>query len=125
MEQSLFEKGVEISKKVSDTFSDDLFQKYKDIVPDIHRLAMEFGFGEILSRDGLSLQQRELTTVAVLTAMGGCEPQLDLHIKGALNVGASDKEVVETIMQCLAYTGFPRVLNSLNVLQRILKERAR
>ncbi len=43
---------------------------------DLGRYIVEFAFGDIYSREGLGLRDRELATVAVLTAMGGREPQL-------------------------------------------------
>ena len=63
-----------------------------DIAPDLVRFAIDFAFGEVLSRPGLDLKTRELCTVAALSALG-CEPQLKWHIDAALHVGANQGEV--------------------------------
>ena len=72
-----------------------------------HAGMIEFPFGDIYSRPGLDLRSREIAVVAALTAMGNAAPQLKVHIQGALNVGVSRTEIVETIMQMAVYAGFP------------------
>ena len=64
-----------------------------DVAPDLVRFAIEFAFGEVLSRPGLDLRTRELCTVAALSGLGHAEPQLKWHIDAALHVGATDGEV--------------------------------
>ncbi|MGI8430360.1 MAG: carboxymuconolactone decarboxylase family protein [Solirubrobacteraceae bacterium] len=54
-----------------------------DALGDLGRYIVEFAFGDIYDRPGPSLRDRELVTVAMLAAMGGCEPQLDVHLKAA------------------------------------------
>ena len=65
-----------------------------DIAPDLVRFAIDFAFGEVLSRPGLDVKTRELCTVAALIALG-CEPQLKWHVEAALHVGAQQGEVDE------------------------------
>ena len=84
---------------------------------DLGRYIVEFAFGDIYSRPGLSLREREIATVAMLTALGGREPQLHMHIQAALNVGLSRQEVEEIIIQTVPYAGFPTAINALNVLK--------
>jgi 4-carboxymuconolactone decarboxylase len=57
--------------------------------------------------------------VAALTATGNAAPQLKVHIQGALNVGVSREEIVETIMQMAVYAGFPAALNGLAVAKEV------
>lgn len=54
-----------------------------------------------------------MITLSSLLTAGGCEPQLEVHINGALNVGISPEKVIETFLQCIPYTGFPKVLNAV------------
>ena len=63
-----------------------------DIAPDLVRFAIDFAFGEVLSRPGLDLKTRELCTIAALSALG-YEPQLKWHVEAALYVGAQQAEV--------------------------------
>jgi len=64
-----------------------------DVAPDLVRFAIDFAFGEVLSRPGLDVRTRELCTVAALSALGHAEPQLKWHIQAALHVGARQDEV--------------------------------
>jgi len=80
---------------------------------------IEFPFGYIYSRPGLDLRSREIAVVAALTAMGNAAPQLKVHIQGALNVGVSRTEIVETIMQMAVYAGFPAALNGLGAAREV------
>ncbi|MGA3029625.1 MAG: carboxymuconolactone decarboxylase family protein [Candidatus Limnocylindrales bacterium] len=87
---------------------------------DLGRYIVEFAFGDIYSREGLSLRDRELVTVAALTAMGGREPQLRVHLGAGLNVGLTALELEEVIIQTVPYAGFPTAINALNLLREVV-----
>ena len=54
------------------------------------------GYGKVLSRPGLGIVERELANVAFL--MGeDYEQQLHSHMRGALNVGATE-ELLKTVV---------------------------
>lgn len=91
---------------------------------DLGRYIVEFAFGDIYRRPGLSLRDRELATVALLTALGGREPQLRVHFGAALNVGLSAEELEEVILQTVPYAGFPTAINALTILKDELAKAA-
>jgi 4-carboxymuconolactone decarboxylase len=122
--ESRFEKGLKRLKEVDGVAGDRVLEALADICPDLGRYIVEFGFGDIYSRPGLTLQQRELATVAALTALGTAEPQLKVHIAAALNVGLSRTEIVETIMQMSLYAGFPAALNGLFAAKEVFAAHA-
>ncbi|EQM72528.1 carboxymuconolactone decarboxylase family protein [Pseudomonas stutzeri] len=93
------------------------------IAPDLARYVIEFPFGDIYQRPGLDLPQRELATVAALTALGHCQPQLAVHIHGALNVGCTPEQVIEVIIQMAVYAGFPAALNGMTTAKAVFTER--
>lgn len=84
-----------------------------DIAPDFARYLFEFPFGDIYSRPGLDLRSREIATIAALAALGNAAPQLKVHIRAGLNVGLTQTEIVEILMQMAVYAGFPAALNGL------------
>jgi 4-carboxymuconolactone decarboxylase len=43
--------------------------------------------------------------------MGAALPQLNVHIRAALNVGSTRTEITQTIMQMAIYAGIPAALN--------------
>lgn len=84
-----------------------------DIAPDFATYLIEFPFGDIYSRPGLSHRDREIATIAALAAMGTAAPQLRVHIQAGLNVGLSKEEIAEIMIQMSVYAGFPAALNGL------------
>jgi 4-carboxymuconolactone decarboxylase len=98
-------------------------ESLQDVAPDLGRYVVEFAYGEIYQRGVLDLRQRQLVTISALTALGGVEPQLEVHINAGLNVGLNPREVVEAILHCIPYVGFPRVLNAIFVAKRVFQER--
>lgn len=62
-------------------------------------------------------------TIALLTAPGGCEPQLDVHIDAALNVGLTPDEIVEALLHSAVYCGMPKALNATFVAKKVFTER--
>lgn len=123
MNNAAYERGVRRLKEVDAAAADSVMESLSTICPDFGRFIIEFGYGEIHSRPGLSLQQRELATVAALTAMGTAQAQLKIHIGAALNVGLSRTEIVETIVQMAVYAGFPAALNGLAAAKEVFSER--
>jgi 4-carboxymuconolactone decarboxylase len=89
------------------------------ICPDIERYIVEFAYGEIHQRPGLTLQQRELTIIVALATLGHCEPQLRIHLEVALRAGVSRTEIVEALLQLAVYAGFPTAINALWAAQAV------
>lgn len=86
---------------------------------DLGRYVVEFAYGDIHTREGLSARDRELVSVAVLTALGARERQLEAHLKSALNVGLSIAELREVIIQTVPYAGFPTAINAMYRLESV------
>jgi 4-carboxymuconolactone decarboxylase len=77
-------------------------------------------FGDNLSRGGLDTRTRELISLTMLVAMGGCEPQVKLHVAANLRVGNDRARLVGVLTQLLPYIGYPRMLNALRALNEAL-----
>jgi 4-carboxymuconolactone decarboxylase len=123
MSKERYERGWDKLKEIDGEVGENVIESLKEIAPDLGKYVIEFAFGDIYSRDTLSLKQRQLVTIASLTTQGGCEPQLEVHINAALNVGLTQNEIVEAIIHCVPYVGFPRVLNGVNVAKKVFANR--
>ena len=121
--QDRYERGLAKLKEIDGQAGEYVLESLEDIAPDFARYLIEFPFGDIYSRPGLDLKSREIAVVAALTALGNAAPQLKVHIHGALNVGVSRTEVVETIMQMAVYAGFPAALNGLFAAKEVFAQR--
>ena len=76
-------------------------------------------WGGVWSRPGLSLRDRSLVTVAVLTALNRPD-QLAQHIEGALRNGCTREELEEALVQIGAYAGFPTAVIAIGIAQKVL-----
>ena len=123
MNNSRLIKGTERLTEVDGKAGENVIASLKDIAPDLGKYIIEFAFGDIYCRDELSLQERELITITSLLTMGGCEPQLEVHINGSLNVGIAPEKIIEVFIQCIPYADFPKVLNAIGVAKKVFKER--
>ena len=75
--------------------------------PVLDRWMIEDGYGRVLGRPGLDLAVRELCVVAQLCAQDVPE-QLYAHLRGALNAGASESDVEQTVALAVAALGEER-----------------
>lgn len=119
-----FERGLERLRELDGNLGDRLLASLSDIAPDFARYVVEFPFGDIYTRPGLDLKTREIATIAALTALGYAPAQLKVHISAAVNVGCTEAEVAEVIMQMAVYAGFPAALNGLAAMKEVISKQA-
>ncbi|MER7244951.1 carboxymuconolactone decarboxylase family protein [Kribbella sp. NPDC000426] len=122
-EQVRYQRGLEVLNSVDGGSAPAVMENLADIAPALAHHIVAFGFGDIYSRPGLDPKQRQLVTLGILTALGGCEPQLEVHIRTSLNVGLTPTEITETFTHAAGYTGFPRALNAISVAKRVFTDR--
>ncbi len=95
----------------------------RDIAPDFADWIVDFSYGDVLSRPGLDRRSRQLATIAALTALGNAQPQLRVHVEGALNAGCRPQEIIEVMLQMAVYAGFPAAINALTVAREVFGTR--
>ncbi len=88
---------------------------------DLGRSIVEYVYGDIYLRPGLSLRDRELAAVATLVALGRSS-QIPQHLRAALKAGVTPDELREVIMQTAAIAGFPPAMNAMSTLRSVLAE---
>jgi 4-carboxymuconolactone decarboxylase len=119
-----YERGEKLLRQIDgNKVADNLIARYEDLAPDFTRYLIEFAFGEIYAREG-NTQHREIVAIASLAAMGGCDAQLETHVHGAFNVGLTESEIVETVMTLIPYIGFPKALNAMSIVKRVVDKRS-
>lgn len=121
-EQTRYERGLDALNNIDGKSGQNVVDSLADIAPEFAKYLIEFPFGDIYSREEqLRLRDREIATIAALTAMGTATPQLKVHIEAGLNVGLSREEIVEILMQMSVYAGFPAALNGLFAAKDVFK----
>ena len=111
--ESRLERGKRALARIDGEAGQNVISALADIAPDFATYVFEFPFGDIYSRPGLSVRDREIAAIASLAAMGNAAPQLKVHIEAGLNVGLTRDEITEILMQMAVYAGFPAALNGL------------
>ncbi|WP_150462962.1 carboxymuconolactone decarboxylase family protein [Nesterenkonia ebinurensis] len=118
-----FTRGKQVLDAIDGEAGAKVIDSLADIAPELGHQIVAWGFGEIYSRPALQPQQRQLVTLGMLTALGGCEPQLEVHIGASLNVGLTPQQIIEAFLHAAPYCGFPKALNAVAVARKIFTER--
>jgi len=85
---------------------------------------IEHLFGDVWSRPGLSVRDRRLITLTILTALGN-EMILRLHFDATMKSGdLSDQEIDELILHVAHYGGWPTAAVASQVVRQLRAERA-
>ena len=86
----------------------------------LYYTAIQYLYGEIWNRPGITRRERMVCSVAAFTALQMSSQQRKFF-QSALNVGLSATEVMEIIIQTGPYSGFPSALNALVIAEEVLR----
>lgn len=115
-EENRYEKGLEVQRSIFGpeigTITDDMSDSQKVITEYLSGIC----FGDFYTRGTLDVNTRELLTLSVLTANGGCESQIVSHTNGNLTVGNTRDQMLAAVLLCVPYNGYPRTLNAMNAI---------
>lgn len=118
-----FAAGKKVLDAIDGEAGQNVIDSLTDIAPELGHQIVAWGFGDIYARPDLQPAQRQLVTLGALTALGGCEPQLEVHIGAALNIGLTPEEITATFLHASVYCGFPKALNAVTVARTVFTER--
>ncbi len=116
-----FARGTTVLKRVYGRMYDRLLANLKSVHPELPELITRDVYGRIISRPGLSLKDREVINVAVLTIQELHE-QLYSHIRGALRLGVSAKNIERVILMSSRIGGTDPA-RSLSMLSKLIASR--
>lgn len=122
-EGSRRERGLAAVSATSNASGQAVLDSLEDVAPDLGTFILDFAYGDIISRDVISPQWKEITMIAAAAARGTMAPQLAVHLHAALNVGCSKAQIAEVIKQMAVYAGFPAALNAAFEFKRVLAQR--
>lgn len=118
-----YEQGRAVLDAVNPGAGAALWDALGDVSPELEHQVAAWAYGEVYARPGLGPRDRQLVTLGMLCALGGCEPQLEIHVGTALDVGLAPQEIVEALLQSAVYCGFPRALNATAAAKRVFAAR--
>ena len=94
----------------------------EEIAPDLARLIREACWGSLWTRPALTIEQRSLATISVITVLRR-DDNLKGHISSGLDVGLAPEQIVEIIIQLIFYAGAPIANTALRVAYDVFRER--
>lgn len=122
MSNSKFKQGLAVRKQV---LGSDYVEKSITGADDFSRamqeLSTEYCWGTIWTRPGLSLRDRSLLNLGMISALNRPH-ELKLHIRGALRNGLSREEIREVLLQVAVYCGVPAGMASFQLAREVFAE---
>ncbi len=121
-----FEKGLELRKQVlgAAPVSASVEKSKGAFSEDLQEALTSYVWGDIWSREGISLRERSLITLAMLIPQNR-STELKTHIRGALRNGASREDMNEVFLHATAYCGFPAAMTAFRLAKEVLEEDAK
>ena len=95
MDSDKYERGRKTLERLTGQPQSKPAKGFGEFSPVIDRFLKEHLFADIFDNDVLSYQQRELVTIAALSAMPGVEPQLQTHLAIGKNTGLTDGQLIQ------------------------------
>jgi 4-carboxymuconolactone decarboxylase len=120
--QDTYEEGLRIRKEVLGAeHVERSLANVSDFSRPIQEFVTEYCWGVVWSRDALERKTRSLINIAMLTALNRGH-ELAVHVRGALNNGATPAEIQEVLLQTAVYAGVPAALESFRIADPIIQE---
>lgn len=85
---------------------------------DLGRLIIETAYGDVYSRPGLSIRERQIAAVAALVATGRSS-QLPVHLRSSLRAGLTVDDLREVLIETAVIAGFPPAMNAWSTLNTV------
>jgi len=117
--ETRYQRGLRRLRELDGQDGVDWAQDVRAISPDFERYIVENAFGVVWSRNGLTDREREIATIAALTAMANVKAELVSHIAQAEKIGLTRDEILEIILHMTVYAGFPAALEALDAAREV------
>ncbi|MEW6057753.1 MAG: carboxymuconolactone decarboxylase family protein [Bdellovibrionota bacterium] len=108
-------------KKLYGNYSKAVSDRLESLDPELNQIIQDIPYEFFWTREGLSIRDKSLITVAALVAMGK-EEQTAIHMRGFLNSGGSKDELRNALIHLAVYCGFPATMNAFAQLKEAERE---
>lgn len=120
--QQLAEDGLRVRREVlGDKYVDQAIKNTTEFNSAMQELVNEYCWGAVWGREGLSRKERSLVNLGMLTALGRM-PEVETHVRGALNNGVTKEQISEVLLQTAIYCGVPAAIDSYRAAAKVLAE---
>jgi 4-carboxymuconolactone decarboxylase len=107
-----FETGLAIRKRVlGEKYVERTLADADGFGSEFQELMTEVAWGSVWTRPGLSLRDRSLLTLAILTSLGKTA-EIRIHLRGAIRNGCTAEEIREVFIHSFIYCGGPAAVEA-------------
>ncbi|KAF2231200.1 putative 4-carboxymuconolactone decarboxylase [Viridothelium virens] len=119
--KTLYDEGLQIRYQVAgkEHVDKSLASGSSSFSRPMQEYVTEACWGSIWSRPGLERKQRSLLNIAMLCALNR-STELGVHVRGAINNGATETEIRETLLQAACYCGMPAGMEGFRIAEGVL-----
>ncbi|MFN3881740.1 MAG: carboxymuconolactone decarboxylase family protein [Nitrincola lacisaponensis] len=122
MHNEKYRKGLAIRTQVlGEDYVQRSLENADEFTQPLQELVTEYCWGHVWDRKGLSLQERSMINLAMISALNRPH-ELKLHIRGALRNGLSREQIREILLQVGIYCGIPAAIDSFRVAREAFAE---
>ncbi|VXC35301.1 putative gamma-carboxymuconolactone decarboxylase [Pseudomonas sp. 8Z] len=122
MSNEKYEKGLAIRTQVlGEAYVNKSIENADDFNRPLQELVTEYCWGHVWGREGLSLTERSMINLAMISALNRPH-ELKLHIRGALRNGLSREQIREILLQVGIYCGVPAAVDSFRIAREAFAE---
>ncbi|MFZ6692417.1 carboxymuconolactone decarboxylase family protein [Undibacterium sp. SXout20W] len=115
-----FNDGLQIRKQVmGDAFVEKAFSNVDAFTAPLQEFVTRNAWGTVWCRGELELKTRSLITISMLTALGRAH-EIKGHVRGAINNGATMKEIQEVLLHASVYCGMPLAIDAFRSAHEVL-----
>jgi 4-carboxymuconolactone decarboxylase len=119
MNRDLYEAGLTTRRAViGDAYVDASLAAATDFSIDMQEFVTQYCWGDVWNRPGLSLPQRSMINLAMLTALNRPH-EFKVHVRGAINNGLTREQIKEVLLQTAVYCGAPAALESFRLAAEV------
>ncbi len=120
--KELAAQGLATRRKVlGDKYVEAALNNRNDFNSQLQELLNEYCWGAGWSSEGLSLRERSIVVLSILTALGRSH-EVETHTRGALNNGLTPKEIAGVFLQAAIYAGVPAAVDSFRAAANVIAE---
>ena len=120
-----FAKGLEVRRAVlGEKHVTASLEKSNSLTAEFQDLVTRYAWGEMWTRQGLPRHTRSLVTLAMLIALNRGD-EFRLHLRGAMNNGATRDQIKELLLHAAVYCGVPAANSAFRAAEEIFTEQDR
>jgi len=120
-----FAKGLEARRAVlGEKHVNQSLEKSNSFTEEFQDLVTRYAWGEMWTRQGLPRHTRSLVTLAMLIALNRSD-EFRLHLRGAINNGATRDQIKELLLQAAVYCGVPAANSAFRAAEEVFTEQDR